>query len=140
MTGAAMRVLLDTSYLFDFMDRPGKFLDSERRVLSASGTELYVSAVSIWEMRLKHNAHHPSGERKSRFSPDDVVSALEEQEVTFLPMTPRHAASELGAPLDHKDPFDELLLVQAQEEGLRLLTVDRRLAGHPLAVAAHELG
>ena len=134
-----MRVLLDTSYLFDFMDRPGKLLDSERRVLSARGTGFYVSAVSIWEMRLKHNARYPSGARKSRFSPDDVVTALEDQDVTFLPMTMRHAACELETPLEHKDPFDELLLVQAQEEGLRLLTVDRRLVGHPLAVAPHEL-
>ena len=135
-----MRVLLDTSYLFDLMDRLGKLLDSERRVLSERGTEFCVSAVSIWEMRLKHNARHPSGARKSRFSPDDVVTALEDQDVTFLPMTMRHAACELETPLEHKDPFDELLLVQAQEEGLRLLTVDRRLVGHPLAVASHELG
>ncbi len=134
-----MRVLLDTSYLFDFMDRPGKLLESERRILTARDAELFVSAVSIWEMRLKHNARHPSGARKSRFSPDDVVAALEDQEVTFLPMTIRHAARGLETPLDHKDPFDELLLVQAQEEGLRLLTVDRRLLGHPLAAAAHEL-
>ena len=131
-----MRILLDTSYLYDFMDRPGKFMESERRLLSARQVQLYVSAVSIWEMRLKHNARHASGERKSRFSPDDVVSALEDQEVTFLPMTMRHAARDLETPLDHKDPFDELLLVQAQEEGLQLLTVDRHLAGHPLAVAS----
>ena len=135
-----MRVLLDTSYLFDFMDRPGMFLDSERRVLAARGTDFYVSAVSIWEMRLKHNACHRSGERKSRFSPEDVVATLEDQDMTFLPMTMRHATSELGTPLDHKDPFDELLMVQAQEEGLWLLTADRRLVGHPLAVAVHELG
>ena len=134
-----MRVLLDTSYLFDFMDRPGKFLDSERRVLSAHGMDFHVSAVSIWEMRLKHNSRHRSGERKSRFSPGDVVVALEDQNMTFLPMTMRHAASELEVPLDHKDPFDELLLVQAQEEGLRLLTVDRSLVDHPLAVTVHEL-
>ena len=131
-----MRILLDTSYLYDFMDRPGKFMESERRLLSARQVQLYASAVSIWEMRLKHNARHASGERKSRFSPDDVVSALEDQEVTFLPMTMRHAARDLETPLDHKDPFDELLLVQAQEEGLKLLTVDRHLAGHPLAVAS----
>ena len=131
-----MRILLDTSYLYDFMDRPGKFMESERRLLSARQVQLYVSAVSIWEMRLKHNALHASGERKSRFSPDDVVSALEDQEVTFLPMTMRHAARDLETPLDHKDPFDGLLLVQAQEEGLKLLTVDRHLAGHPLAVAS----
>ena len=133
-----MRILLDTSYLFDFMDRPGMFPDAERRVLAARGTYFYVSAVSIWEMRLKHHARHRSGERKSRFSPEDVVAALEDQNLTFLPMTMRHAASGLEIPLDHRDPFDELLLVQAQEEGLRLLTADRRLIGHPLAVSAHE--
>ena len=135
-----MRVLLDTSFLFDFMDRPGMFTDSERHLLAARGTDFYVSAVSIWEMRLKHNVRHRSGERKSRFSPEDVVAALEEQNMTFLPMTMRHAASELETSLGHKDPFDELLMVQAQVEGLRLLTKDRRLVGHPLAVVVHELG
>lgn len=134
-----MRILLDTSYLFDFMDRPGKFGKTERRALAARGTDLHVSAVSIWEMRLKYNARHRSGERKSRFTPEDVVAALEDQDLTFLPMTMRHAVCELAVPLDHKDPFDELLMVQAQEEGLRLLTVDRNLAGHPLAIAVHEL-
>ena len=135
-----MRLLLDTSYLFDFMDRPGIFTESERRTLAARGTDFHVSAVSIWEMRLKHNARYRSGERKSRFSPEDVISALEDQDMTFLPMTMRHAASELEMPLNHKDPFDELLLVQAQEEGLRLLAVDRSLVDHPLAVVVHELG
>ena len=134
-----MRILLDTSYLYDFMDRPGKLLESEHRVLAARETQLYVSAVSIWEMRLKYNARYPSGTRKSRFSPEDVIVALEEQEVTFLPMTMLNAARVLEVPLDHKDPFDELLLVQAQEEGLKMLTADKQLVGHPLVVAAHEL-
>lgn len=40
---------------------------------------------------------------------------------------------------EHKDPFDKLLLVQAQEEGLRLLAMDRFLPGDPLSVAAREL-
>ena len=65
-----MRVLLDTFYLFDFMDRPGKFPDSERRILAAAGTELYVSAVSIWEIRLKHNAPPPVGGAKEPFLPE----------------------------------------------------------------------
>ena len=40
---------------------------------------------------------------------------------------------------EHKDPFDKLLLEQAQEEGLRLLAVDRFFPGDPLSVAAREL-
>lgn len=135
-----MRILLDTSCLFDLMDRPGSFLESEYPILVSPRTEIFVSAVSIWEMRLKYGVRHRSGARKSRFSPEDVVDVLEDQEVTFLPMTIRHAARALRTAIDHRDPFDELLLVQAQEEGLKLLTVDRRLLGHPLAVAACELG
>ena len=135
-----MRLLLDTSYLYDFMDRPGKLLESERRILAARDTQLYVSAVSIWEMRLKYNARRPSGVRKSRFVPEDVLVALEDQEVTFLPMTMLHAARALETPLHHNDPFDELLLVQAQEEGLKLFTADKQLISHPLAVTSHELG
>lgn len=130
-----MRVLLDTTYLYRFMEAPFAFSGADHLFFAAPDTRLFVSAVSIWEMRLKYHARHPSGARKSRFDPNDAVAALEEQDVTFLPMTILHAARPLETPLDHRDPFDELLLVQAQEEGLKLLTVDRQLAGHPLALA-----
>ena len=93
-----------------------------------------MSAVSIWEMRLKYRAVHASGARKSPFDPGEVVAALEGLDMIFLTMTERHAACELESPLSHKDPFDEILLVQAQEEGLKLLTMDRQIIGHPLAI------
>lgn len=127
-------LLLDTSYLFDLMGAFGRFTDAERRFFEEHAARLYVSAVSIWEMRLKYHARHASGTRKSRFDPEDVVAALEQHDVTFLPMTTAHAAGRLRVPIPHRDPFDELLLVQAQEEGLKLLTVDRRLVDHPLTV------
>ena len=129
-----MRVLLDTSYLYDLMEALGLFTDPERRFLDDHAARSYVSAVSIWEMRLKFQARHGSGPRKSRFDPEDVIAALEQQDVTFLPMTMTHAAKRLEVPIAHGDPFDELLLVQAQEEGLKLATVDRLLVGHPLTV------
>ena len=50
------------------------------------------------------------------------------------PMTMIHAARRLEVPIAHRDPFDELLLVQAQDESLKLLTMDRPLVGHPLTV------
>ena len=116
------------------MEAPGALTEADRRFLAKPERRLHVSAVSIWEMRLKHSARYLSGERKSPFDPDDVIAVFEGQDVTFLPMTVRHAARALEMPLDHKDPFDELLLVQAQEEGLKLLTADSRLVGHPLAI------
>ena len=129
-----MHLLLDTTYLYRLMEALGALPEADRRFLAAREARLYVSAVSIWEMRLKYTARHPPGARKSPFDPKDVIAALEGQDITFLPMTMAHAARALEPPLGHRDPFDELLLVQAQEEGLKLLTADRRLAGHPLAV------
>ncbi len=131
-----MRVLLDTSYLYGLMEAQGRFSDEQRRFFDEHQVQLHVSAVSIWEMRLKYHAVRASGERKSPFDPGEVLASLEGLDVTFVPLTEHHAASELQPPLSHKDPFDELLLVQAQEEDLRLLTADRQLIGHPLAITA----
>ena len=132
-----MGILLDTFYLYGFMAAPGQLSETVQRIFGERAPRLYVSAVSIWEMRLKYHARRASGERKSPFDPAEVVSALEKLgTITIVPLTERHAACELRTPLSHKDPFDELLLLQAQEENLRLLTTDRQLIGHPLALTA----
>ena len=129
-----MRLLLDTYYLYGLMAARGQFSETERRFFDEHEAQLYVSAVSIWEMRLKYHARQSSGERKSPFDPNEVIVALERQKAVLLSLTIGHAARELDTPLDHKDPFDELLLIQAQEEGLKLLTTDRWIIGHPLAI------
>ncbi len=129
-----MRILLDTFYLYQFMAAPGQFAEAERRFFKKNDAQLYVSAVSIWEMRLKYQVRQSSGERRSPHDPNDVVTMLKEQDVTFLPVAIKHAARALDPPLGHKDPFDEILLVQAQEEDCKFLTTDRRLIGHPLAI------
>ena len=131
-----MKVLLDTSYIYNLVDAPSRLSQREQLVLTSRTIELYASAVSIWEMRLKWSALHASGARKSPHDPRDVLAALEDQDLVYLPLTMSHAARPLETPIAHKDPFDELLLVQAQEEGLRLLTVDRQLLDHPLALSA----
>ena len=131
-----MRILLDTSYLYRLTTQPARLSDAERLILTNQAIQLYVSAVSIWEMRLKFQIRDRSGKRKNVFDPNVVINMLEDQDVIFLPMTPSHAARSLEIPITHKDPFDEILLVQAQEEGLKLLTIDRQLIGHPLAVKA----
>lgn len=131
---SALRVLLDTSYLYQLMKTAAGFTDADDLILSNPDLTVFVCAVSFWEMKIKFQTYHPSGERKSTFDPKVVIRILEEQEVTFLPIAVAYAATALETPIAHKDPFDEMLLAQAQCEGLRLLTVDRNLIGHPLAI------
>ena len=102
--------------------------------MAGAGTQLVLSAVAVWELRLKWRNLHISGGRKGPIDPAFVVAFAQAIDWELLPLTARHAAAELLQPLGHKDPFDELLLVQAQEEGMRLLTREAKLAGHPFAI------
>ncbi len=129
-----MRLLLDTHIAVWAALDPDALTDGERRWLTGRDTELVLSAVAVWELRLKWHSLHISGARKGPVDPASVVAFAEAIGWELLPLTARHAAVELRQPLAHKDPFDELLLVQAQEGGMRLLTRDAKLAGHPYAV------
>ncbi len=131
-----MRLLIDTHFALWLVSDPGKLTGTELALLENAESDVSVSAVSIWELRLKWSSLHRSGARKGVAAPEDVLAALEQDiGCTMLPLTAAHAAEVLHLPLAHHDPFDELLLAQAQAEGLRLLTRDRALLGHPLVVA-----
>jgi PIN domain nuclease of toxin-antitoxin system len=134
-----MGLLLDTHYVFAIAGIPGRLSPRERQVLADDRQFFLVSAVSIWEIRLKWEAFHAIGERKGPRGPDQIVKLLLGQRITFIALTPAHAAAHLAVGILHHDPFDALLLVQAQEERHRLLTRDAKLLAHPLAVAASAL-
>jgi len=103
--------------------------------MANAGAPLVLSAVSVWELRLKWHSFHITGSRKGPLGPAAVLDFANAIAWELLPLKASHAAASLTQPLAHKDPFDEILLVQAQEEGMRLLTRDAMLAGHPVALA-----
>jgi PIN domain nuclease of toxin-antitoxin system len=126
-------LLLDTHYAYALAGAPGRLSAREVAFLAAPPAAMFVSAVSIWEMRLKWGALHASGAPKGPISPAQALQILAALPIEFLPLHPAHAAARLAEPLSHDDPFDELLLVQAQLEGHKLLTRDSKLIGHGLA-------
>jgi len=130
-----LRLLLDTHIAVWAALDPDALTPSERGEMAAADSPLVLSAVAVWELRLKWHSFHISGGRKGVVAPAAVVAFAAAMDWEFLPLTARHAAAELAPPLGHKDPFDELLLVQAQEEGMRLLTRDAKLIGHAYASA-----
>lgn len=130
------RILLDTYYVFMLVAKPASLSESERNLLSDPGNAIYVSAVSIWELRLKSAAirRRREGAFNMPFSVIQAIQILRLQRVNFVHLSILHAAKKLEEDIGHRDPFDELLLVQAQEEGLSLLTADTELVEHPLAM------
>lgn len=128
-----MNILLDTHFIIWMATDPSRLLPHEHEVLDSDDNQIIVSAISIWEIRLKWARSYSSGKRKGALDPIDALAFVQSAELSLLMLDPETAAMPLLAPLNHKDPFDELLLVQAQQSGARLFTRDRLLLAHPLA-------
>lgn len=129
-----MKILLDTHFTFWLGMRDGELKPREIDVLSEGDAEILASAISLWELRIKWNLFHVSGARKGPSDPAEVLTALGIAEIPIIALSPEQAAMSLETPIDHRDPFDELLLIQAQQLDARLLTRDKRLLRHPLAL------
>jgi PIN domain nuclease of toxin-antitoxin system len=105
----------------------------ELHLIRLADNEIALSAISVWELRLKWNSFFVSGERKGPIDPIKALSLFRRLGLPIHDLQSDILAAPLQHPIRHKDPFDELLLVQAQKLGMKLLTRDGDLEGHPLA-------
>lgn len=123
-----MRLLLDTHALVYALARPEALGEETRAVLVDPAHEVYFSAASIWEIEIK--AALGKLERPSA----DVAVEARAQGFTELVITSEHAVRAARLPLHHRDPFDRMLVAQALEEGLSLVTDDALVAAYDVAV------
>lgn len=94
-------------------------------MLLDSEVEQVVSAISIWEIAIKHARH---GVRRMPLSGGRTLRTIRERGLNVLSITGEHAAAVDHLPPIHGDPFDRMLMAQALTEPLRLLTADVTLA------------
>ncbi|MGH3593494.1 MAG: type II toxin-antitoxin system VapC family toxin, partial [Pseudonocardiaceae bacterium] len=115
-----MRLLLDTNVLIWWLAESPRLSKETRDAITAE-PEVIVSAVSAFEIAVK------SAIGKLRV-PGDLEVQIVEQAMTELPVTVRHGLAVGQLPMHHRDPFDRLLIAQAQCEGLTIVTADRTFA------------
>ena len=121
------RLLLDTHVLMWSLSDPAKLGAAARSALRDSENEVLVSAGSIWEIAIKR----ASGKLRA---PEHLRSGIEQQGFQHLPMTFVHAERAGSLPLHHRDPFDRMLIAQAQIENLMLVTADARIAHYEVPI------
>jgi PIN domain nuclease of toxin-antitoxin system len=83
--------------------------------------QIVVSSVVVWELAIKRSVG------KLDADVPDVVDSLAPFDIRWLPISPQHARHVANLPFHHRDPFDRLLVAQAQLEGLPIVTVDPRI-------------
>jgi PIN domain nuclease of toxin-antitoxin system len=121
-----LRLLLDTHVLLWWLaDDPA--LSKQARALIANEPEVFASAASAWEIAIKRAL----GKLEA---PEDLLSVLEVGGIRRLPIDLQHAAVAGALPRHHDDPFDRMLVAQAQREGLTLLTSDARISRYAVTV------
>ena len=116
-----MRLLLDT-HVFLWVLAGSRQLKAPVRRLLDEADAVYVSSASVWEVAIK------AALGKIEADPLSVAQAIGPSGFTELPITSGHAAAVAALPALHHDPFDRLLIAQALQEPLRLLTADDTVA------------
>ncbi|MFN8626454.1 MAG: type II toxin-antitoxin system VapC family toxin [Candidatus Binatia bacterium] len=112
-----MRVLLDTHTLIWAVDNPTHLGAEVRRVIEDHSTELLISAATVWEIAIK------VGLNKLTLSMpylEWMNRAIADLGATILPITVEYANVQATLPKHHRDPFDRMLIAQAQSEDIHL--------------------
>ena len=127
-----MKLLLDTHVVLWAVGEPHRLPPDARASMEEEATELVFSAASLWEIAIKN------GLGRASFSVDPRLLRrnLLENDYRELPITGAHATAVDLLPPIHRDPFDRILIAQAQIEGLTLLTADSMLARYPGPIQA----
>ncbi len=125
------RYLLDTHVwlwsLFETKLIPPKVLHS----LEDTENEIYISAASLWEVSIKH----AKGILRMPLTPAACYDrSIENNKRLPLSVSPRHALATAHLERHHGDPFDRLLVAQALEEGMVLVTHDPKMQPYPCRV------
>lgn len=119
-----MNLLLDTHVaLWAITDHP-RLSAGARELILAPRAVVWVSAVSVWEVAIKHAL----GCGDMPVSGQEALQYFRQAGYRFLAVEPEHAAAVENLPAHHQDPFDRLLVAQALVEPMRLMTHDATVA------------
>lgn len=127
-----MKLLLDTHLLLWAAGYPGRLSSKSRDLLSNPTAELMFSTASIWEVVIKNAL----GRSDFRVEPQQLRDGLIQNGYHELVIRSEHVLAVDLLPLIHKDPFDRILIAQAQVESVTLLTMDNKVAGYPGLIQA----
>jgi PIN domain nuclease of toxin-antitoxin system len=122
-----MRLLLDTHVLLWWHDQPARLTETAYNAITDLGNDVFLSVINGREIQIKSQLGKLTLPKPLR------VLLHEEQAANgfrVLPVTLEHVYALDSFPLHHRDPFDRLLIAQAHQEGLTLVTHDPKFSAY----------
>lgn len=125
--------LLDTHAFFWFITDDEKLPENVKDIIETN-ENIYISIVTFWEMAIKNSL----GKMELPASVSNLMRACEKLCLRILPIKASHLERLQKLPFVHRDPFDRLLICQAQEERLTFLTTDGNIAKYDVKTVWHD--
>jgi PIN domain nuclease of toxin-antitoxin system len=126
-----MRFLLDTHVFLWFISADARLPATWRDAIQDTGNEVFLSVVSIWEAMVKYALGKlPLPHPPELYLPTQRV----QHQITSLPLDEASVCHLATLPLVHRDPFDRMLVCQAIEHALTLVTVDPVFKAYPVPI------
>jgi PIN domain nuclease of toxin-antitoxin system len=122
------RFLLDTHVFLWLIQGDPQLSDRVRAIIADDASQLNFSVVSIWEIAIKLNI----GKLKIEHSIEDIYQLLAQLKIEILPIDRSDLDRYLTLPLHHRDPFDRLIISQAIERELILISADGSFEPYPV--------
>jgi len=126
------RYLLDSNAFLKFKESPQTLRKEARETIEDTANQLFVSLASLWELAIKAaKGKLPYHAALIAGGPEALVRSLRESSFQLLPIDLAHALTSARLMQHHGDPFDRMLIAQALEENLILITSDRTMPFYP---------
>lgn len=118
-----MKFLLDTHVLLWWLENNPALPATARNLIADPNNTIFISAVTMWEIGLKQSIGKLT-------LPANFEERLAKEGFEALPLSAAHTRLIASLPWHHRDPFDRMLVAQAQAANLKLLTVDEMIAAY----------
>ena len=122
-----MQLLLDTHAFLWWLDDSPKLGPRARAAIGDGGNVVFVSAASAWEIAVKR----ASGKLDA---PGNIAAWIAKSDFSGLPIEVEHAVAAAELPRHHTDPFDRMLIAQAQLEELTLVAHDDEIGKYDVTI------
>jgi PIN domain nuclease of toxin-antitoxin system len=126
-----MNLLLDTHAFLWLNDAPEKLSNIARQACEDLNNHLYLSLASVWEIQIKQQLGKLELNTPWR---EMIDTQQQDNDLALLPIELSHIEALSQLPAVHRDPFDRLLIAQAIQESMTIITVDGFFADYPVSV------
>ena len=123
-----MKLLLDSHAFLWWLTEDPKLKAEARQAVADPASVVYVSAATVWELSIK------AALGKLDLDGADLAEEIEANDFVELPVTARHSLAAAALPRHHEDPFDRMLIAQAQIEDLTIVTRDPAFRAYGIAL------